>query len=171
MNNTQSILDATRVAYGVSSDYKLADSLGVTTSVVYHWRAGKGYPSDENALQIAQILDVDPLYVMAVFHREREPNARIKRTWARLARVAKRGLAAVYIIILGSASMAPSPAAVSLQAAQAQVTIYTLYALRRRLRRARRWCWARVNCKNRTIENCHGMAIFTARHRHVAVAV
>lgn len=100
MQTTTELMDAARAELGVPSDYALAKAMNIDRAVVSKWRNG-GTVGDENALALADILDLDPLYVMAVCHGEREKKENVRRTWARLARLAKKGIAASYITVLG----------------------------------------------------------------------
>lgn len=69
---TVDFLDAVKAAYGLTSDYQLAKKLAVSTSRITNYRTNRSTMDDSLALQIADLLDVEPLLVMASVHAERE---------------------------------------------------------------------------------------------------
>lgn len=69
---TVEFLDAVKVAYGLTSDYQLANKLAVTQSSISHYRSGRNFMDDSLAVKVAHLLDLDPLSVLAFAHIERE---------------------------------------------------------------------------------------------------
>ena len=130
--NSVEFLDAARAALSVDSDNKLAAALGVPRDRISKVRTGARKLDDNLSKKIAEALDLDPIYVMLCVQAERAKGPEIEVIWRRAAEkvvgAAKRGAAALAIILLGSGAMAPMPADAGLQAAQARVTVYTLYA-------------------------------------------
>lgn len=105
MNDTQRLLDAVKKAKGLPSDYALAPFLGVTRSHVSKWRVGRESLSDEKALQVAETLDLEPSYVLALMaaeRAERAGNAYAVEIWSKLAALLKKtyGQAAALGVVL-----------------------------------------------------------------------
>ncbi len=78
-------LKAAKVALGITSDYALAQKLGVTRGSISGLMLGKSAMGDETALKVAEILKLQPVLVMADCHAEREKNPAIKAVWTSLA--------------------------------------------------------------------------------------
>lgn len=70
MKTTAEFVDALRVTQNWT-DYRIAQVLGVQRSAVSHWRQGRRFLSDENAVQVAHLLSIEPEYVIACAARER----------------------------------------------------------------------------------------------------
>ena len=144
MNSAQ-FLDAVKAKHALRSDYQAGKFLGIKQGRISMYRTGRRQFDDATCLLFAKALDLGPLHVIAEIQAERAKEPELERVWKALARMTKKAtVAALTIIILGSASMAPMPADGGLQTAEREVTVYTLYALRRRprkwLRRTlRRW--------------------------------
>jgi transcriptional regulator with XRE-family HTH domain len=91
---TVEFLDAVKAAYGLTSDYQLAKKLSTGTSRIANYRSGRSFMDDSLALQIADLLDVDPLRVMASVHVEREErtgNYEMLNFWKDVAKRASKG--------------------------------------------------------------------------------
>src|SRR5437016_3539868 len=93
---TAQYLDAAKRALGIGSDYALAKHLKTSTSRIGNWRAGRSLPNSATAVQLAEILGVDELRVIADIELERGSNDEL---WRRIA----RRVAAVAMVI-GAAS-------------------------------------------------------------------
>ncbi len=106
MKTTEEFLNALRVRYSVS-DRKAAGLLGLSQAAVSRWRTGHDFPSDQQCLKMAQLLDIDGGYVMACVHAERARLPDDKAAWQRLAeRIG--GMAACVLVGVGLAG-APAP--------------------------------------------------------------
>lgn len=82
-------LSAAKKRLGITSDYAFAQHLGVTRGAVSLLVNGKVIMSDETAIKIAHILDIDPLELMAAANRERAKTPEAEAVWAGLmARIA-----------------------------------------------------------------------------------
>ena len=110
MSTTNDLLDEFCAVEGISVGYKLAERLQVSPQAVSNWRRGKDTPSDQLAVEIARCIEKDPIYVMAVFHREREKNKIVKMVWARLESIAiKLTTSACVAGMLITGSLNPRP--------------------------------------------------------------
>lgn len=74
-------LQAVKTRLGITSDYALAARLGITRSAVSKLQMGKGIFGDDVALTVAQILDLNPLVVIAQANAERAPTAEMRARW------------------------------------------------------------------------------------------
>ena len=82
MKTTVEFLDAVKNRYHLPSDYALANKLGITRSGVSKFRLGKDKLGDQTALKIAELLEIEPGYVLACIAAERSKDERVKKAWA-----------------------------------------------------------------------------------------
>ncbi len=101
MKTTQ-YLDAAKKALGIESDYALSVHLGFTRAFMSKLRTGKLVLSNTTAARIAEIIDVDPLKVIADMELERGTNDEL---WQRIA----RKVAAVVLVPLACGSLIAQP--------------------------------------------------------------
>lgn len=97
MRSTQELLDGLRALAG--SDRKASALVGVSQPVFSEWRTGKTWPSDERAARIAELLQLDAAYVLAVVNGERAKSKETRATWRRMADAFAKaaGIAAVAV--------------------------------------------------------------------------
>lgn len=128
MKTTVQWLDAARKAAGLTSDYQLAKALGVTTTVISHYRAGRRAMEPYIAAKMAELVGVEAIEVIASAEAERARNDEQRAFWRRLA-------ASWLLPICAAAGLAtPAP---SVQAAERSASVLsTHYANSRRRRRA-----------------------------------
>lgn len=79
--NTLEYLGAVKTRLGIQSDYALAARLGITRSAVSNFVRGKGVFGDDVALTVAQILEVNPLVVIAQANAERASTPEMRSRW------------------------------------------------------------------------------------------
>ncbi len=82
--NTLEYLDAVKKRLGITSDYALAARLGITRSAVSTFVRGKGVFGDDVALTVAQILEINPLVVIAQANAERASTDEGRSRWLEL---------------------------------------------------------------------------------------
>jgi transcriptional regulator with XRE-family HTH domain len=73
-------LDAVKTRLGIVSDYALAARLGVTRSAVSKFQKGAVF-GDDVALTVAEILQINPLTVIAAANAERAKTPEQKARW------------------------------------------------------------------------------------------
>ncbi|MDN7873884.1 DUF3693 domain-containing protein [Burkholderia aenigmatica] len=83
MKSTIEYLDAVKTVLNLPSDYAAAKHLHVTRAAVSRYRNGDGAFDDTTALRVAEILDVDPLEVIAAANAERARDDETRRLWER----------------------------------------------------------------------------------------
>ena len=117
METTQEFIRALRERGG--SDTRAAPLLGVSQNTFTEWRNGTALPSDEHAIKIAELLQLDPAFVLAIINGERAKSKLARAAWQRVA--AQFGKAAtVAALAIGAASFGmPAPT-------QANFTIHGL---------------------------------------------
>lgn len=71
MLRTVELLERVKAAYGLPSDYALAKKLGLTRSAISHYKCKGTTLDDRMALEIAELLELNPMLVMASMHIER----------------------------------------------------------------------------------------------------
>ncbi len=98
MKTTADFLDDLRAKYDLSSDYQLCKMLGMHRQQVSRYRLMKGAFDDVIAVKVAELLDLNPGYVMACMHAQRASEEHIKKAWERAAQVLG-GIAAGVVIM------------------------------------------------------------------------
>lgn len=78
MKTAAEYLDAIKKAHGIASDYQLAKRLGWSRPRISHYRSGIHHFDESGALQVAELLDLDPAAVLldALESRAHSPAAR-----------------------------------------------------------------------------------------------
>ena len=97
MKTTIEFLNAVKAKYHLPSDGKLALKLGHTRSSVSLLLQGKNYLGDDAAMNVADLLEIDPAYVVACIHAERAKQSKEKKLWERIATMASSGAVAVIL--------------------------------------------------------------------------
>lgn len=82
--NTINYLRAVKSRLGITSDYALAAKLGVTRSAVSKMQQGESVFSDDVALTVAELLEVEPIAVIAAANAERAKTPEQKARWTGL---------------------------------------------------------------------------------------
>jgi len=118
-------LDKTGETLGGASDYRLAKLLGVSTAAITAQRKGRSTTLDDDAcIAIAEILQIDPLTIIADQQAERAKTEKARAFWRRVTAAA--------VVIVSTATGVAAPTRSMAYAPSHGVTDYTLYALRRR---------------------------------------
>lgn len=111
MNTTIEFLDALKASNGGASDYAIAKILGVSHQTVSRYRIGKDFLGDSTAIRVANLLKIDPAYVIACAHAERSKKAEEKAVW--LSIMERLGGAAAALVLGLGLSASPAPAQAS----------------------------------------------------------
>lgn len=80
--NTIDYLQAVKTRLEITSDYALAKALQVRHSTISSYRAGRSRIDDDVALSIAEILEVNPLQVIAAANAERAKTPEQRARWS-----------------------------------------------------------------------------------------
>ena len=98
MKTTADFIEALKAKYGLKSNYAVAKFLNQTDTAIARWSNGKTTFSDETAMHVAYLLDLDPAYVVASVHAERAKHANEKKLWERIA-TSVAGVAAALAVV------------------------------------------------------------------------
>jgi transcriptional regulator with XRE-family HTH domain len=79
--NTLEYLAACKERLGIESDYALAKRLGISQPTISSYRGGRSRMDDDVALTIAEILQINPLQVIAAANAERAKTPEQKARW------------------------------------------------------------------------------------------
>jgi hypothetical protein len=101
-------LDAVKARRGLPSDYAAARLLDVPHQAVYRWRQGLAGMGDETAARVAELLDLDPGYVLAELYAERAKTEEARSVWMSLARRLGPALAGAAVLFWLSPYMGDS---------------------------------------------------------------
>lgn len=100
MQNTAQFLDALRAKLDLPSDGRLADHLGMHRQHISRYRTLGHTFDDETSMTIADILEIDPAYIIACMHHQRAKEPKVKAVLERMA-VAMTAIAAVLVAVVG----------------------------------------------------------------------
>jgi hypothetical protein len=125
VKTTVELLDAVKAALELPSDYALAHRLGVSRQRVSMWRTSREGLGDDIALKVAELLELDPGYVLACLAAERTQRPAVRQVWEKVA----EGLA----LVLFGAGLAGGPPSVEAGGILHNTLPSTHYATRRRL--------------------------------------
>lgn len=78
---TSKYLDRAKQATKSQSDYALAKLLGIDDSALQHYRKGRRIMDTYTATKIAQLLDINPMELIAVAEAERATDAQKRLYW------------------------------------------------------------------------------------------
>lgn len=81
MKTTNDFLDMLKAKRGLASDYALGKLLGYSTSRIGNYRKNRSFLEDDQAVLIAEMLEIDPAIVLASVHYERAKKAEEKAVW------------------------------------------------------------------------------------------
>lgn len=85
MRTTNEFLDAFKAKRGLKTDSDLARAWSVSPQMIHQYRTSEKSLSDERAIEIAKVLELDPVgYVLACVHAERAQRPAVKRAWEEL---------------------------------------------------------------------------------------
>lgn len=112
---TDELLNATKKALGIETDYALAKALGIRgTGKISHWRTGRNRPDVDVCFQIAEILNLEPQAVITAVRLEGSSTPEEKTFWARYAK--KYGVAAAITPFMFASTIALTSLAVHQEA-------------------------------------------------------
>lgn len=72
---TVDFLDQLKASYGLTSDYQLAKKLVISQSSITNYRSGRNFMDNDLCVRVSELLDLDPLFVLASVNIEREERA------------------------------------------------------------------------------------------------
>jgi hypothetical protein len=81
MKSTSEYLDEAKKELNIESDYALAKALGIERTTISNYRAKRSRMDDYTCVQIAYVLRIDPMEVIAAANFEREKDEGRKAFW------------------------------------------------------------------------------------------
>lgn len=97
MKTTIDFLNAVKSRYNLPSDYALAGKLKLSRASISRFMNGKDNLGDDTAMLVADLLEIDPVHVVACIHAERAKTEKAKKMWERFATLTA-GLAVLVIL-------------------------------------------------------------------------
>ena len=134
METMNDFIEMIRKQRPIMSDAELARTIGITRQAISQLKSGRTkHFSDETAYNIAEVLGIDPAYVLLCLAAERSSDQRVKLTWQRINRFFKNaGTRAAVIALLSMTIFVPSTNKADTQTFSHNATYYTLCAFLRR---------------------------------------
>lgn len=102
MKTTLEYLDEAKLKLGITSDNQLALHLGLTRASISDYRHKRSTMDPYTATQIAIILDIDPMLVIATANIEREKDGKRREFWENFS----KRISGIAAAVLLTASMA-----------------------------------------------------------------
>lgn len=116
-------IDRVKLERGWESDYRAAQELGITRSLVSQYKTGKVITLDSDVtLIVAEALGIDPVEVLADQAMEKSKNDKARSAWrAAMARLGKNGRTATALVLSVTGVLSALP-----QESQANMGLSTL---------------------------------------------
>ncbi|MDP2227582.1 MAG: hypothetical protein Q8J78_08915 [Moraxellaceae bacterium] len=96
---TLDLFNGVKTLTGKDSAYAVGKYLQVDPDTAGNWAKGKATMGDQAAVKAAAALGLDPEYVLACMHLEREKNAELRKVWERIVLVTTRAAVLVLAVI------------------------------------------------------------------------
>lgn len=106
--NTLEFISEIKKKYELRSDYAAAKLLKISTPTIYNYKRGKSQFDDTVAMKAAELLNLDPGYVLACVYAERTHNKKIASIWKKAAERLRNTAAGVIVISIAWLG-APAP--------------------------------------------------------------
>ncbi len=87
MKTTADFLDEIKELRNVQSDYAVAKILGVRHTNLSNYRHGRSHFDAAMCIKVAEVLNVEPAYIMACMEAERAKTDEIRKVWERAAKL------------------------------------------------------------------------------------
>lgn len=133
LKTTSQFIEDLKAKHGLKSNYAVAKFLGQTDTAVARWAHGKGSFSDETAMQFADLLEIDPAYVVACMHAERAKEVKERKLWERIANLSigvTAALLVVWMLPIAGVSIGDSGIVALPSAAEGESSVYYVKSLK-----------------------------------------
>ncbi|WP_211453010.1 hypothetical protein [Collimonas antrihumi] len=98
--NQIDLIDAAKQQQGLTSDYSLAQRLGVTTARISDLRSQRRAPDDAEVSMLADMAKIDLRAALAAVHKDREKNPAKRAYWERISlQFAVAGVATIAVAV------------------------------------------------------------------------
>lgn len=106
------LLDVAKQQQGLTSDYKLAQRLGITSARISDLRAGRKPADEAEIFMLADMANIDPHIAAAAVKKEKEKNPAKRAYWEKISMQFALGMMLVSVCFIGDISEAvAAPAA------------------------------------------------------------
>lgn len=85
MERTIDFIERLKARNDGCSDYRIAKLLGTTQSCVLRWTKHGKSLDDKYAIRVAELLELEPGYVLACIHAERSNDDNVTKHWEKIA--------------------------------------------------------------------------------------
>ena len=131
METMNDFIERIRGKYDIQSDYGLAKILKVTRNAISaHKHKRSKHFSEETAYKIAELLDLDPAYVMSCLAAERAKDVRVRETWQRVSKILRVASLPALIFFVSNFVPTKDVVAGSVFSISHNVTYYTLCVIK-----------------------------------------
>lgn len=114
---TTEYLKAAQRKLGHATNAQTAAQLGVTEAAMSRYASGDRVMDDYTAAQIAEILGIDPIRVIAQANAEREKDAKRAAYWSRMAHASMTAASVALAVVILTVTPSPANAAPVLKTA------------------------------------------------------
>ena len=108
MKTTGDYIQALHAHYGTSTTYALAKAMQLGDQTVRGWTKGHTF-SDQHAVQVAEILGIDPGEVLAAVSAERTKSPEARQVWERIADQLSSAAASLALAVICAPLMMGAP--------------------------------------------------------------
>ena len=138
MQTIDQLLDAVKARHSISSDYKLAQFLGLTDGAIRNYRHKRSMPDELACVRIANALDIDGDVLAAQVQAHRARDEETRAFWHRIASRLQSGALhsalLAFMVSLGFITTTPNAhATVTALDAQKSSSLYIMFSFLRSL--------------------------------------
>lgn len=103
MDTSETLIRKIRAKFGdrALTDYRLAKLLQMSPQGIHSWKSRGSVFDDKAGQRIAELLDMDPAYVLSCLAAERAKDPSAKKTYERIARVFQYAARTAAAVIMG----------------------------------------------------------------------
>ena len=99
MKTSIEYLDAAKARLGIESDYAMAKLLDITKQAMSNYRHGRNSMDVYAATRVAEILEIDPMEVIAAASAEGEKNPERRNFWQKKWAAIRASIAAAVVAV------------------------------------------------------------------------
>ncbi|SFA98591.1 hypothetical protein SAMN04515620_1112 [Collimonas sp. OK607] len=98
--NQIDLIDAAKQQQGLTSDYKLAQALGITTGRISDLQSGRRPADEAEIMMLADMAKIEPHVAFAAVHKDKEKNPAKRAYWERISlQFAVAGVATIAVAV------------------------------------------------------------------------
>lgn len=124
MQSTLEFLAAAKSRLGIESDYALAKALNVGARRIGNYRTGVSMMDADMCYRIAEVIGLEPGYVLACIEAERAKRTEDRQRWSERAK--RYAVVAMLLISIGISTQAWTPERIETEATEKRAEIYII---------------------------------------------